>query len=97
MVMHGVSLSIGSTDPLNMQYLAELKALIARVSARLGLRPHLLDRRGPRQPARPAAHALHRAALQAHGRPRVQQVQDFLGQRIALENASTYVPSQTTT
>ena len=26
-VMHGVSMSIGSTDPLNMEYLAKLKAL----------------------------------------------------------------------
>ena len=31
MVMHGVSLSIGSTDPINMDYLARLKALAARV------------------------------------------------------------------
>src|SRR5262245_4426605 len=31
MVMHGVSLSIGSTDPLDVDYLARLKALAARV------------------------------------------------------------------
>ena len=90
MVMHGVSLSIGSTDPLNMQYLADLKALIARV-----------------QPGWVSDHIcwtgvdhanLHdllpmpctEAALK-HMVERVQRVQDFLGQRIALENASTYV------
>src|SRR6478736_1916949 len=33
-VMHGVSLSIGSSDPLDWQYLAELKALRDRVKAR---------------------------------------------------------------
>ncbi len=30
-VLHGVSMSIGSTDPLNRDYLAQLKALAARV------------------------------------------------------------------
>jgi len=30
-VMHGVSLSLGSTDPLDQDYLKELKALIRRV------------------------------------------------------------------
>ena len=33
LVMHGVSLSIGSTDPLDRTYLAELKALRDRVAA----------------------------------------------------------------
>lgn len=32
LVMHGVSLSIGSTDKLNMEYLAKLKALAAEVN-----------------------------------------------------------------
>ena len=31
MVMHGVSLSIGSTDPLNFDYLRDLKALAHRI------------------------------------------------------------------
>lgn len=90
MVMHGVSLSVGGTDPLDMQYLADLKALIARV-----------------QPGWVSDHIcwtgidhanLHdllpmpctEAALR-HMVERVKQVQDFLGQRIVLENASTYV------
>src|SRR6516164_8599841 len=33
-VMHGVSLSIGSTDPLNFDYLAKLKQLAGAVKAR---------------------------------------------------------------
>ena len=33
-VMHGVSLSIGSTDPLNRDYLGQLKQLAARVEPR---------------------------------------------------------------
>src|SRR5688572_31562328 len=33
-VMHGVSLSIGSTDPLDFEYLAKLKRLSREVNAR---------------------------------------------------------------
>src|SRR6187401_424808 len=33
-VMHGVSLSIGSTDPLDFEYLAKLKRLAGEVNAR---------------------------------------------------------------
>ena len=57
-VMHGVSLSIGSTDPLDRDYLQKLKALAKRTQRALGLRPPLLDRRARPQHARPAAAAL---------------------------------------
>ncbi len=42
--LHGVSLSIGSTDPLNLEYLRKLKALADAHPGPLGLRPPLLDR-----------------------------------------------------
>ena len=42
LVMHGVSLSIGSTDPLNVDYLHELKKLAGRV------RPAWVSDRGSR-------------------------------------------------
>jgi uncharacterized protein (UPF0276 family) len=90
MVMHGVSLSIGSTDPLNLDYLARLKALAARVEPAIisdhlcwtgvaGLNMHDL-----------LPLPLTEGAL-AHVCARVNQVQAFLGRTIALENASTYV------
>jgi uncharacterized protein (UPF0276 family) len=90
MVMHGVSLSIGSTDPLDMDYLARLKALAARVEPAIisdhlcwtgvaGLNMHDL-----------LPLPLTEEAL-AHVCERVHQVQSLLGRRIALENASTYV------
>ena len=90
MVMHGVSLSIGSTDPLNMDYLARLKALAARLEPAIisdhlcwtgvaGLNMHDL-----------LPLPLTEEAL-AHVAVRVDQVQSFLGRAIALENASTYV------
>ncbi len=90
MVMHGVSLSIGSTDPLNMDYLARLKALAERVEPAMisdhlcwtgiaGINMHDL-----------LPLPLTEEAL-AHVVARVDQVQSFLGRPIALENASTYV------
>jgi uncharacterized protein (UPF0276 family) len=89
-VMHGVSLSIGSTDPLNRDYLARLKALAARVEPAIisdhlcwtgvaGLNMHDL-----------LPLPLTEEAL-AHVCARVDQVQSYLGRTIALENASTYV------
>jgi uncharacterized protein (UPF0276 family) len=90
MRMHGVSLSIGSVDPLDMDYLRDLKALAARVEPEL-VSDHL---------AWTGVHGrnLHdllpvpytREALD-HCVERVARAQDFLGRRIALENPSTYV------
>ena len=88
--MHGVSLSIASTDPLDLDYLRELKQLADRVQPELvsdhlawtgvqGLNLHDL------LPA-----PLTREALD-HCVARVGKVQEFLGRRIALENPSTYV------
>jgi uncharacterized protein (UPF0276 family) len=88
--MHGVSLSIASTDPLDYDYLRALKKLIARVEPELvsdhlawtgvqGLNLHDLL---------PVPYTLE--ALD-HCVARVARVQDFLGRRLALENPSTYV------
>jgi uncharacterized protein (UPF0276 family) len=90
LVMHGVSMSIGSVDPLDMQYLRELKALAKRVepewisdhlcwTAVDGVNLHDL------MPLPYTDEALRHVAK------RVQQVQDFLGRRILLENVSSYV------
>jgi len=90
MAMHGVSMSLGSTDPLNMDYLRDLRALIDRVQP-VWVSDHLcwtgVD-----------AHNLHdllplpytEEAI-AHVVERVRRVQDFLGRRILLENLSSYV------
>lgn len=89
-VMHGVSLSIGSTDPLDRVYLTELRALRDRTKARWvsdhlcwtgvsGKNTHDL------LPMPYTEEALHHVAS------RVRAVQDFLGAPLALENPSTYV------
>ena len=57
--MHGVSLSIGSTDPLDRAYLAELRALRDRTRARW-VSDHLCwTGVGGQEHARPAADAVH--------------------------------------
>lgn len=89
-VMHGVSLSIGSTDPLDMDYLAKLKRLARETRARwisdhlcwtgvAGINTHDL-----------LPIALCEASL-AHVARRVRQVQDYLERPLVLENPSTYV------
>ena len=89
-VMHGVSLSIGSTDPLNIAYLNELKALAERVQPAIisdhlcwtgvaGLNMHDL-----------LPLPLTEEALD-HVCGRIDRVQEHLGRVIAIENASTYV------
>jgi uncharacterized protein len=89
-VLHGVSLSIGSSDPLDDVYLQRLRALADDVEA-AWVSDHLswgvLDgRRGhDLWPIPPVAEAL------AHVVDRVDAVQARLGRRILLENVSAYV------
>lgn len=90
LVMHGVSLSIGSTDPLNRAYLNRLKQLIARVQPRwvsdhfcwTGIGGENLHGLLPVPYTKEAVE---------HIAERVIQVQDFLGRQILLENVSSYV------
>ena len=90
MVMHGVSLSIGSTQPLDRNYLAQVKALAAR------LEPHWVsDHLCWTGIAGRNMHDLlplpYTEEALANVVERVRTVQDFLGRRILLENVSSYV------
>ena len=88
--MHGVSLSIGSSDPLDMGYLAALRALASE------LRPAWIsDHLCWTGAASLNSHdllplPLDEASLR-HVGARVRQVQDYLGRPLVLENPSTYV------
>jgi len=89
-VMHGVSLSIASTAPLNADYLRDLKALAQRCEP-VFISDHLCWT---------GVHGLNlhdllpvpytREALD-HVAARVHHVQEYLGRAIALENVSSYV------
>jgi uncharacterized protein len=89
-VLHGVSLSIGSTDPLNFDYLARLRDLAEEVApawisdhlcwtGMLGLNSHDL-----------LPLPLTEESL-SHVAERVQRVQDFLNRPLILENPSAYI------
>lgn len=89
-VMHGVSMSIGSTDPLDWQYLRGLKALAEFV------RPAWIsDHLCWTGVAQVNTHDLLPMPLTeeslAHVAARVRQVQDFLERPLVLENPSTYL------
>jgi hypothetical protein len=88
--MHGVSLSIGSTDPLDFDYLAKLKRLADQVKAHwvsdhlcwtgvAGLNAHDL-----------LPIPLNEETL-SHVVRRIRTVQDYLERPLVLENPSTYV------
>jgi hypothetical protein len=89
-VMHGVSMNIGSVDPLDRQYLKNLKALQQRCKARW-ISDHLcwtgVDGKGLHD-LMPMPYS--KQALQ-HLAARVRQVQDLLEQPLLLENPSTYL------
>ena len=90
-VMHGVSLSIGSTDPLNRDYLRELRALARRFEP-AWISDHLCwTGSGRTQSARSAAAALHRGDRCATSRRAFAQVQDILERTILIENVSSYM------
>lgn len=89
-VMHGVSLSIGSTDPLDFEYLARLKAL-ARDIRPVWISDHVCwTGVAGRNTHDLLPLPLTEASLR-HVVSRVRQVQDFLERPLILENPSTYV------
>jgi len=89
-VMHGVSMSIGSTDPINMDYLKALKSLAEDIKPKwisdhlcwtgvVGANTHDL-----------LPLPLNAKTLQ-HVSDRINCVQDFLGRPLVIENPSTYM------
>lgn len=89
-VMHGVSLSIGSVDPLDFDYLAKIKSLARQVDARW-ISDHLCwTGVAGRNTHDLLPIPLNEESL-AHVAGRVRTVQDYLERPLVLENPSTYV------
>ena len=90
MVMHGVALSIGSHDPLNREYLKQLRALAKRIEPRW-VSDHLCWTGAHGLNAHDLLPLPYTEEALKHVVARVGEVQDILGQRILLENVSSYV------
>ena len=91
--LHGVGLSLGSAEPLNVEHLKKLKALINRYQPRL-VSEHLCWG---------AVNGCHLNDLLplpyteealTHVVSHITQAQDFLGRRILIENVSSYLQFQ---
>lgn len=89
-VMHGVSLSIGSSDPLDRAYLRRLKILADRMHP-AWISDHLCWSSTGRHSLHDLLPLPQNTESVHHVVDRIKQVQDFLGQRILMENVSTYL------
>jgi uncharacterized protein (UPF0276 family) len=90
LALHGVALSIGSTDPLDERYLVRLRALIERVDPEL-VTDHLCWTAVAGRALYDLLPLPYTEETLRHVVARVRRVQDALRRRIALENPSTYV------
>jgi uncharacterized protein (UPF0276 family) len=89
-VLHGVSLGIGSTAALDVRYLNDLKALIHRIEPAL-VSDHLCWGHAHGRYSHDLLPMPYTQESLAHVVDRVRQVQDLLGRQIMLENPSTYL------
>jgi uncharacterized protein (UPF0276 family) len=90
LVLHGVSLSIGSTQPLDRTYLAQVKALAARVEPEW-VSDHLCWTGIAGRNMHDLLPLPYTEEALANVVERVRTVQDILGRHILLENVSSYV------
>jgi len=90
LAMHGVSLSIGSTAPLNREYLAQVRSLAARVEP-VWVSDHLCWTGIAGKNTHDLLPLPYTEEALEHIAARVRTVQDILGRRILLENVSSYV------
>jgi len=88
--LHGVGLSIGSSDPLDDDYLARLQALVRRVEPAL-VSDHLCWSSYGGLHVNDLLPLPYTAEALAHVVSRVQRVQEHLGRSILLENPSSYI------
>src|SRR5271166_3945766 len=89
-VMHGVSMSIGSTDPIRRDYLRELKALARRVEP-AWISDHLCWTGVGGRNLHDLLPLPYTPEVVRHVAERIREVQDFLERPILIENVSSYM------
>ena len=92
-VMHGVSLSIGSTDALDLPYLDAVRALAAEIEP-AWVSDHVCWGTVDGRNAHDLLPLPYNEDSLAHVVSRVQAVQERLGRQLVLENVSSYVEFQ---
>jgi uncharacterized protein (UPF0276 family) len=90
LVMHGVSMSIGSSDPLDYHYLSRLKRLADEVRP-AWISDHLCWTSVGQVNSHDLLPLPYNEEAVLHVVERVRQVQDYLGRQILLENVSSYL------
>ena len=90
LVMHGVSMSIGSTDPLNRDYLKQLKELARRIEP-AWISDHLCWTGVHGTNLHDLLPLPYTEETIDHVAARIREVQDFLGRQMLIENVSSYV------
>ncbi|HXN87297.1 MAG TPA: DUF692 domain-containing protein [Candidatus Binataceae bacterium] len=90
LVMHGVSMSIGSTDPIRIDYLCELKALAKR-AAPAWVSDHLCWTGVGGRNLHDLLPLPYTPEVARHVSERIREVQDFLERPILIENVSSYM------
>ena len=90
MVMHGVSLSIGSTDPLDTDYLRALRTLAGEVQPEW-ISDHLCWTGVHGFNSHDLLPLPYTEQTIRHVCERINQIQDFLGRQILIENVSSYL------
>lgn len=89
MALHGVSLSIGGTDPLDLGYLAQVRSLARRIDP-AWISDHLCWTGVAGANLHDLLPLPYREDVVDHVVDRILRVQDFLGRRLVLENVSSY-------
>jgi len=89
-VMHGVSMSLGSHDPLDLNYLAQVKELAKRTDAKW-VSDHMCFTGVDGVNAHDLLPLPLNEETIKHVSNKIKQAQDFLGRQLLVENASTYI------
>ena len=90
LTLHGVGLSLGSTSPLDFNYLQQIKNLSARINAHW-YSEHLCFTAVNNHYSHDLLPIPYSEASLNHTVKRIRLVQDFLGVQILIENVSSYM------
>lgn len=91
--LHGVGLSLGGTEPLNFEYLQKIKNTLERTDA-LWYSEHLCFSQLQSHFSHDLLPLPYTEEAIKHVVNRIQQVQDFMGRELLIENVSAYLEYQ---